>query len=104
MSNYALKWDETGKRFYESGVSKVVLFPYDLLTRTYETGVAWNGITNVTDSPEGADATDHYADNMKYVSIRSLERANGSIEAYSIPSEWLSCIGINSPTNGLFFR
>lgn len=99
-----LTWDGTGERYYEMGVSKTVLFPYNSTSNAYETGVAWNGVTNITDSPEGADANDLYADNIKYASIRSAEKVNGSIEAYTYPDEWLPCDGISTPVNGVYFR
>lgn len=100
----ALTWDATGQRFYEVGVSKTVLFPYDSATNAYEKGVAWSGVTSISDSPEGADATDLYADNIKYASMRSAEKVNGSIEAYTYPDEWLPCDGISTPVDGVFFR
>lgn len=99
-----LTWDGAGERYYETGVSKVVLFPYNTATNTYEKGVAWNGVTNITDSPEGADPNDLYADNIKYASIRSAEKVNGSIEAYTYPDEWLPCDGISTPVDGVYFR
>ncbi len=99
-----LTWDGSGERYYETGVSKVVLFPYDSSTNTYEAGVAWNGVTSISDSPDGADANDLYADNIKYASIRSAEKINGSIEAYTYPDEWLPCDGIVTPVAGLHFR
>ncbi len=105
MPTYAeLTWDGTGERFYEMGVSKVVLFPYNSSTNTYEDGVAWNGVINISDSPEGGDANDLYADNIKYASIRSAEKVNGSIEAYTYPDEWLPCDGIAQPIEGVNFR
>ena len=100
----ALTWDGTGDRYYEMGVSKTVLFPYDSTNNTYEKGVAWNGVTSISDSPEGADATDLYADNIKYASFRSAEKVNGSIEAYTYPDEWLPCDGIAIPVDGVFLR
>ena len=99
-----LTWDNTGERFYEMGVSKVVLFPYNSTTNVYEAGVAWNGVTNISDSPEGADANDLYADNIKYASMRSAEKVNGSIEAYTYPDEWLPCDGIVEPVDGVRLR
>ncbi len=99
-----LTWDGVGDRYYEMGVSKAVLFPYNSSTNTYEAGVAWNGVISISDSPEGADANDLYADNIKYASIRSAEKVNGSIEAYTYPDEWLPCDGISTPVNGVFLR
>ena len=100
----ALTWDGTGERYYEMGVSKVVLYPFDVTNNTYENGVAWNGVTSISDSPEGADATDLYADNIKYASFRSAEKINGSIEAYTYPDEWLPCDGIAIAADGVFLR
>lgn len=100
----ALTWDGIGERYYELGVSKTVLFPFDATTNSYEEGVAWNGVTNITDSPEGADANDLYADNIKYASIRSAEKVNGSIEAFTYPDEWYPCDGIAEPVAGVHLR
>lgn len=82
-----LKWDQTGEKLYETGVDCGVVFPYDTATNEYGTGVAWNGLTKVTESPEGAEATDLYADNIKYVTLRSAEKFKATIEAYTYPDE-----------------
>lgn len=86
-----ITWDETGKRFYETGVDHGVLYVMD--NNTYGKGVAWNGLTSVSESPEGADATDFWADNIKYASMRAAENFKGTIEAYTYPDEFSACNG-----------
>lgn len=86
-----LLWDQTGERYFEAGVKNVALFVTD--AGVYGTGVAWNGVTKITESPDGADANDLWADDMKYASFRSAEKFNGSIEAYTYPDEWQECDG-----------
>ena len=78
-----LTWDETGKKFYETGVDRGVLFPVNPATGAYSKGVAWSGLTNVTETPSGAEQTDLYADNIKYLSLTSAETFEGKIEAYT---------------------
>ena len=95
-----LVWDKSGERFYESGVSKGVLYPK--VDTTYPKGVAWNGLTNVTESPEGAEPTDLYADNIKYASLRSAETFGGTIEAYMYPDEFAPCDGNVEVEDGVF--
>lgn len=85
-------WDATGERKYEMGVDHGVLYPQDK-TGKYTQGVPWNGLTNVTESPEGAEATDLWADNIKYGSLRSAETFGGTIEAYTYPEEFNQCDG-----------
>lgn len=97
-----LIWDATGTRKYELGVSKVVLFP-SKPAGGYDTGVAWNGATSITDSPDGAEATDLYADNMKYASFRSAETFGGTIEAYMYPDEFAACDGTVEVAPGVSF-
>ena len=87
-----LVWDESGKRLYETGVSKGVLFPMSN-AGTYDKGVAWNGLTTVTESPSGAEASAIYADNIKYLNLMSAEEWEGSIEAYTYPDEFAACDG-----------
>lgn len=87
-----LTWDDTAKRLYETGVEKGVLFVQND-DGTYGNGVAWNGLTSVTESPDGAEANDQYADDIKYVSIRSAETFGGTIEAFTFPPEWNECDG-----------
>lgn len=88
-----IKWDETGKRFYETGVDHAVLYPLNKETSAYDKGVAWNGITAVTESPSGAEATPLYADNIKYLSLRSTEEFGATVEAYTYPDEFAALDG-----------
>lgn len=87
-----LTWDDTGKRFYETGVKKGVLYPQDA-SGAYPKGVAWNGLTAVTESPSGAEASPFYADDIKYLNLRSAEDYGGTIEAYTYPPEFAACNG-----------
>lgn len=88
----AITWDETGKRFYETGVDHGVLYPISESGR-YTPGVAWNGLTALTETPEGAEIEDLYADNIKYLSLLSAETFGGTIEAYTYPDEFMECDG-----------
>lgn len=87
-----LVWDETGKRLYETGVSKGVLYVQSD-DGTYGNGVAWNGLTAVNESPSGAEATPLYADDIKYLELTSTEEYGASIEAYTYPEEFEQCDG-----------
>lgn len=87
-----LVWDETGKRLYETGVSKGVLY-VQTDEGTYGNGVAWNGLTAVNESPSGAEATPLYADDIKYLELTSTEEYGASIEAYTYPEEFEQCDG-----------
>ena len=82
-----LVWDQIGERFYETGVDHGVLYPQDS-NGAYTGGVAWNGLTSVSESPSGAEPTDLYADNIKYLSIRSAEDFGATVEAYTYPDEF----------------
>lgn len=88
-----LQWDQQGEKKYENGVSKGVLYKKNSETPAKWVGVAWNGLTAVTESPEGADKTDFYADNIKYGSMRAAETFGGTIEAYTYPNEFAGCNG-----------
>lgn len=96
----ALVWDQTGEKLYETGTKKGVLYPMSE-TGTYPKGVAWNGLTAVTESPSGAEATDLYADDIKYLSLMSAEEFGGTIEAYMYPDEFAECDGSAEPTPGV---
>lgn len=85
-------WDATGKRYYETGVDHGVLYPQDS-SGTYPKGVAWNGLTAVTESPSGAEATPLYADNIKYLNLISAEEFGANVEAYTYPDEFAQCDG-----------
>lgn len=87
-----LVWDETGKRYYETGVRQGVLYPMDE-SGAYPKGVAWNGLTAVTESPSGAEATALYADDIKYLNLMSAEEFGATIEAYTYPDEFAACNG-----------
>lgn len=93
-------WDESGKRFYETGVKNGVLYVQDE-SGNYPKGVAWNGLTAVTESPSGAEATELYADDMKYLEIRSAETFGATIEAYTYPEEFEVCDGSAAIANGV---
>ena len=84
-------WDKTGERYYETGVNHGVLYVKN--GDTYEEGVAWNGLTAVTESPSGAEASPLYADNIKYLNLVSNEEFGGTIEAYTYPDEFKVCNG-----------
>ena len=86
-----LIWDKIGERFYQTGVDRCVLYP--MSGATYAKGVAWNGITAVTESPSGAEATALYADDVKYLNLMSNEEFGGTIEAYTYPDEFKACNG-----------
>lgn len=96
-----LVFDKAGEHFFETGVSKCVLFVKSTTGAGYESGVAWNGITSITESPEGAEETAIYADNIKYLSLRSVEEFNASIEAYTYPDQFAVCDGSAEPVTGL---
>ena len=86
-----LVWDQTGERFYETGVRNGVLYVQE--SGIYPKGVAWNGLTAVTESPSGAEATPLYADDIKYLNLMSNEEFGGTIEAYTYPAEFAACNG-----------
>lgn len=91
-----LKWDETGKRFYETGIKRGVVYPQSA-DGTYPKGYAWNGLTSVTESPSGAESNPIYADDIKYLDLRSTEEFGGTIEAYTYPDEFGVCDGTATP-------
>jgi len=94
-----LQWDQTGERLYETGVDHGVLYVNE--DGEYQDGVSWNGLTAVTESPSGAEATPLYADNIKYLNLVSLEEFGGTIEAYTYPDEFGVCDGSIAPTVGV---
>lgn len=95
-----LVWDNTGERLYETGVSKGVL--YIPTGGVYSKGVAWNGLTAVTESPSGAEATALYADDIKYLNLMSNEEFGCTIEAYMYPDEFAECDGSASLVEGVY--
>ena len=96
-----LQWDKTGEHFYETGVDHGVLYPMNDGGQTYATGVAWNGLTAVTESPEGAEVSAIYADNIKYLNLMSAEDFKATIEAYTYPEEFEQCDGSASLIQGV---
>lgn len=88
-----LIWDAAGERQFETGVSKTVLYPMSEVAGTYEKGVAWNGVTAITESPTGAEPSAIYADNIKYLTLMSIEELEVTLEAYTYPDEWAQCDG-----------
>ena len=94
-----IEWDKTGERLFETGVSKGVLYPQE--GGIYPKGVAWNGLTAVTESPSGAEATPLYADNIKYLNLMSAEEFGATIEAYMYPDEFGVCNGEASLAEGV---
>lgn len=96
-----LVWDTVGERYYETGVKKGVLYKYDNTNHQYGTGVAWNGLSSISESPEGADETAIYADDIKYLSLRANEEFGGTIEAYTYPDEFAECDGTKFLATGI---
>lgn len=95
-----LVWDQTGERLYETGVRNGVLYiPTD---GVYSKGVAWNGLTAVTESPSGAEATPLYADDIKYLNLMSAEEFGATIEAYTYPEDFAECDGSASLADGVY--
>ena len=88
---FNLKWDQIGEKKFETGVDRGVLYP--ISNGAYPKGSVWNGLTTISESPEGGDAQDFYADNIKYGSLRGAENFNGTIECYTYPDEWKECDG-----------
>lgn len=95
----ALEWDKVGEREYETGVKKGVLYPYG--DSGYGTGVAWNGLISVTESPSGAEANKIYADDIVYATLQSNEEFGGTIEAYMSPPEFDQCDGTAEIAKGV---
>ena len=98
--SFSLAWDETAKRFYETGSKRAVLYKQDA-TGAYGNGVAWSGLTGIDESPSGADATDLWADDIKYLTLRSAEQFAFTIKAYTYPDEFGECDGTAEPANGV---
>lgn len=94
-----LVWDQTGERLYETGVKQGVLYVQE--NGAYPKGVAWNGLTAVTESPSGAEATPLYADDIKYLNLMSAEEFGGTIEAYMYPPEFAACNGEGELAEGV---
>lgn len=95
-----ITWDTVGERYYETGVKMGVLYPIQA-GGLYNKGVAWNGLTAVTESPSGAEATALYADDIKYLNLLSNEEFGATIEAYTYPEEFAECDGSAALANGV---
>lgn len=98
-----MAWDEVGKRFYETGVKNCMLYLFDEDSKSYKDGVVWNGVSAITESPSGAEASAIYADDIKYLNLYSAEELGVTIEAYTYPDEFASCDGSESPVEGVTF-
>ena len=96
-----ITWDETGKRFYETGVDRGVLYPIQT-GGLFNKGVAWNGLTAVSESPSGAEPTAIWADNIKYLNLMSAEEFAATIEAYTYPDEFGECDGSATIAEGVY--
>lgn len=95
-----LMWDQTGERVYETGVDRGVLYlPNE--TGIYDTGVAWNGLVSVTESPSGAEPNKQYADNRVYLNLLSTEEFSATLECFTYPDEFAECNGEATPSPGV---
>ena len=94
-----LVWDAIGEHFYETGIDHGVLYPAD--GNAYPKGYAWNGLTSVSESPSGAEDTALYADNIKYLTLKSAEEFGMTIEAYTYPDQWEECDGTATLADGV---
>lgn len=96
-----LVWDQSGMREFEAGTKNVALYPMGT-NGSYSNGVAWNGVTAISENPGGADVTDLFADDIKYASLRAAETFACTIEAYTYPDEWNECDGSAEAVTGVF--
>ncbi len=96
----AITWDNVGEHFYETGVRQCVLYPVST-NGTYPTGVAWNGITSISESPSGADANKQWADDINYLTLYGAEEFGASIEAFTYPDEFAECDGSATVLSGV---
>lgn len=103
-----IRWDADGQRIYETGTDQGVLYVWDETkngnTGGYGDGVAWNGLTAVTENPSGAEATAIWADNIKYLTLMSAEDFGCTIEAYTYPDEFMKCDGSDEIADGVYIR
>lgn len=99
MAKAKIVWDKTGEKLYETGVKNGVLYPQ--VNGAYPEGVAWNGLTAVTESPSGAEATPLYADDIKYLNLYSAEEFGATIECYTYPKEFEACDGSKEIATGV---
>lgn len=100
-TEFKIKWDQTGEKFYETGVDRGVLYPKDD-KGAYPKGVGWDGLMSVSESPSGAEPTALYANNKKYLNLVSAEEFAGSIGAYTYPDEFNACIGCKELAPGVY--
>ena len=98
---FKLEWDAVGEHLYETGVDRGVVYPQDS-SGAYPAGYAWNGLTNVSENPSGAEATDLWADNIKYLSLRSAEQFGATVEAYTYPEEFALLDGTAAIATGVY--
>lgn len=99
---FGIVWDQEGERLYETGTDRGVLYPKTGAKGAYAEGVAWNGLTGVTVSPSGAEATAIYADNIKYLNLYSAEEVGATVEAYTYPDEFKQCDGSLEIAKGVY--
>lgn len=97
---YNIVWDDTGDRLFETGVDRGVLYLLNS-SGAYANGVAWNGLTSISESPSGAEPNDLYADNIKYLTLMSAETFAATVEAYTYPDEFAACDGSKSLVDGV---
>lgn len=95
-----VEWDRDSDRIYETGVDRVVLYPR--ISGRYSDGVAWNGVTSINERPSGAESNSIFADNLKYLNLKSIEDFGATLEAYAYPNEFSKCIGSNQIMPGVF--
>jgi hypothetical protein len=98
-AKFNLIWDAQGEKKFETGVDRGVLYP--ISSGAYPKGYAWNGLTSISESPDGGDAQDFYADNIKYGSLRGAENFGGTIECYTYPDQWKECDGRKELVTGV---
>ena len=94
-------WDAIGEHKYETGVDHGVLYPLNTSNNQYDSGVAWNGLTSVSESPSGAESNPQYADNIKYLDLMSAEEFAATVECFTYPKEWEECDGSVAPIEGV---
>ena len=98
---FNIEWDQVSERLFETGTDRGVLYPFNKTSKAYDNGVAWNGLTGVTETPSGAEPTALYADNIKYLTLMSNEDMGGTITAYMYPDEWKACDGSADLEDGI---
>lgn len=94
-------WDAIGEHKYETGIDHGVLYPINTETNTYDNGVAWNGLTSISETPSGAESNPQYADNIKYLDLYSAETFGATVACFTYPKEWEECDGSVSPVEGV---